>query len=90
MEAIPTKEKKRTEKDQLPRFNMIVNWKKKESLFGINMLESTNSSSMSENITNILQCACNQVVIFANKGMNFVFYDNAMHNFTKFPGCKYK
>ena len=54
------------------------------------MLESTNSSSMSENITNILQCACNQVVIFANKGMNFVFYDNAMDNLTKFPGCKYK
>ena len=73
MEAIPTKKKKRTEKDQLSRFNMIANWKKKENLFGINMLESMNSSSMSENITNILQCACNQVVIFANKGMNFAW-----------------
>ena len=90
MEAIPIKEKKRTEKDQLPRFNMIANWKKKENLFGIKMLESTNSSAMSENMTNILQCACNQVVIFANKGLNFVFYDIVMHNWTKIPGCKYE
>ena len=73
MEAIPTKKKKRTEKDQLSRFNMIANWKKKENLFGNNMLESMNSSSMSENMTNILQCACNQVIIFANKGMNFAW-----------------